>query len=189
MTTLAHHVERAGAASRTASARAGYPALAGALAVVAGAIHLAVVPEHLGDAPVLGGFFLVVGVGQLVLAALLQWTTRPWLLVPAIVVHVGLVMLYVVSRTADLPFVPAHDVGHTVEHLPIAGGVGNGIPIFPGSRIEEVTALDLGCQLVELTLVLVLTGLLPQRIRARIATLMLCAGLVALAARSTGLLV
>ena len=189
MTTLAHHVERAGAASRTASAGAGYPALAGALSLAAGMIHLTVVPQHLQEAHLLGVFFLVIGLGQLALAVVLQWTTRPWLLVSAIFAHVGLLLLYVVSRTADLPFVPAHDVGHTVEHLPIAGGVGNGIPVFPGSRIEEVTVLDLGCQLVELGLVLVLTGLLPQRTRARMGTLMLCAGLAALAGRATGLLV
>src|SRR3954447_7668305 len=124
MSTVAQYVERAGTATRTASARAGYPALAGALALVAGCVHLAVVPEHLDEAPLLGGFFLVVGVGQLALAVTLQWTTRPWLVVSAIVGHVGLLVLYVVSRTADLPFVPAHDIGHTVEHLPIAGGVG-----------------------------------------------------------------
>jgi len=189
VTAAVHAVEPLRAAVVPTRTWSGYPALAGALAVVAGLIHLDVVPEHLGEAPVLGGFFLLVGVAQLVFALAMTWTVKPWLLVPVIAAHVGLLMLYVVSRTADLPFVPPHDLGHTVQHLPIAGGVGNGLPIFPGSRMEEVGALDLGCQVVELGLVLVLTGLLPPRVRAHVATGMLCAGVAVLVARGTGLLV
>ena len=189
MTLALQFAERAGTATRTATARAGYPALAGALALVAGAIHLWVVPAHLAETPVLGVFFLLVGVLQVAFAVALRWTTKPRLLVPAICAHVGLLLVYVASRTAELPFVPAHDIGHTVEHLPIAGGVGNGIPILPGSRVEDVGWLDLGCQVVELGLVLVLTGLLPSRVRSRVGTLVLCAGVAVLAARATGLLV
>ncbi|MGY2874415.1 hypothetical protein ACVW00_001605 [Marmoricola sp. URHA0025 HA25] len=179
-----------GLAARARSAPAVHLVTAAGLAACAGVIHLAVVRDHLAEAPILGTFFLVVGVAQLGLAYLfLRRRTSPLLLVPAIGAHVGLLMLYVVSRTAELPFVPAHDIGHTVKHLPIAGGVGNGIPIFPGSRIEDVGWLDLGCQAVELGLVLVLTGLLPRRIRSRVGTAMLCVGVAALVARFTGLLV
>ena len=53
------------------------------------------------------------------------------------------------SRTAALPFLPAHDEGHD-EHLPVAGAAGNGVPIFPRSRIEPVGVLDMACLLAEL---------------------------------------
>lgn len=171
------------AADRTAP---GLRALAAACALVAGAVHLWVVPEHYEEAWVLGTFFVVVGSGQLVLAAVLRWVTATWFLVTAIVAHLSVIALYVVSRTAELPFVPPHT--HGGEHLPVFGGVGNGTPIYPGARIEDVGALDMLCLDAELGLVIALTAMLPSPLRGRLCTGMLGLGLTAIVARATGLL-
>jgi hypothetical protein len=60
--------------------------------------------------------------------------------VGAIWAHVGLIALYVASRTVDLAFLPAHhgEAGSSTSRSP--GGHGNGIPAYPGSRIEPVGA-------------------------------------------------
>lgn len=164
----------------------GLRALAAVCAAVAGGIHLWVVPEHYEEAWVLGTFFVLVGAGQLVLAAILRWVTATWFLVAAILANLGLIALYVVSRTAELPFVPPHT--HGGDHLPVFGGVGNGTPIYPGARIEGVGPLDMLCLDAELGLVIALTAMLPSPLRGRLCTGMLALGLTAFVARATGLL-
>ena len=136
-------------------------------ATLAGGIHLAVVPEHVTESWLFGAFFLGLGVGQLGLVGLLRHAMSARLVLAAIWAHVAVVMLYVASRTADLPFLPPHDVGHSVKHLPVAGGIGNGIPIYPGTRIEPVGALDVTCLLAELALITVLTARLDPVRRTR----------------------
>ena len=152
--------------------------IAGAAALAAGVIHLAVTPHHLVEAPVLGALFLLVGLGQVALALSFQLALGVRTLVLVVVAHVGVIAVYVTSRTVELPFMPPHDAGHDVRHLPVAGGVGNGVPIYPGSRIEQLGVLDLGCLAAELVLVLAVLALLPERWRARFSTaLALLAGL------------
>ncbi|MGO4258635.1 hypothetical protein [Marmoricola sp. RAF53] len=171
---------------RPATITPGLRILAAACAAVAGGIHLWVVPEHYQEAWVLGTFFVLVGAGQLVLAAVLRWVTATWFLVTALLANLGLIALYVVSRTAELPFVPPHT--HGGEHLPVFGGVGNGTPVYPGARIEGVGPLDMLCLDAELGLVIALTAMLPSPLRGRLCTGMLALGLTALVARATGLL-
>jgi len=108
-------------------------------------------------------------------------------LTTVIVGHLAVIGLYVASRTVDLPFIPPHDVGHDVEHLPVAGGVGNGVPVYPGSRVEPVGVLDVFCLVAELVLVAMLAGLLPARWRNGVTTAMVAVGLLALVARGVGL--
>ena len=80
------------------------------------------------------------------------------------VAHLGLVALYVLSRTRDLPFAPAHAAGGHVDADEVAaaapGGVGNGVPLYPGSRTEPVGVLDLVCIGAEVALVALLVGAL-----------------------------
>ncbi len=157
----------------------------GGAALAAGTIHLAVVPEHLGEVRTLGLLFLALGLGQVGLALLL-WGRRAargtTTLTAVVVLHLVVILLYLASRTVDLPFLPPHDAGHAVEHLPVAGGVGDGVPVYPGSRIEEVGVLDLACLFAELVLVGVVTSLLPERARSRVATLTASVALAALVA-------
>ena len=157
-------------------------------AVLAAGIHAAVVPEHLQESLLIGGFFVAVALGQFGLAAALRRRPPVLLAVVAIWAHVGLIALYVASRTVDLAFLPAHHGASRVEHLPVAGGHGNGIPAYPGSRIEPVGALDLICLAAELVLVGALLGLLPARLRSRTTTVLMILGVLAVLARAFGLL-
>ncbi len=163
--------------------------MAGQLAaVLAGGIHAAVVPEHLREAPLIGGFFLVVALGQFGLAAALRRRPPVLVVLGAVWAHVALIALYVASRTVDLPFLPPHHGGSSIEHLPVAGGVGNGIPAYPGSRIEPVGLLDVVCLGAEVVLLAALLGLLPTRLRSRTATALVVLGVGAVLARAGGLL-
>lgn len=139
-------------------------------AALAGSVHLAVAYPHFREHWTLGTFFLVLGLVQLGLVPLLRRPRPAYVLLAVVGAHLGVLVLYVASRTVDLPFVPPHDVGHEFGHLPVAGGVGNGIPVYPGSRIEEVGILDLVCLGAELALVAAVVSLLPVRLRAPVTT-------------------
>jgi hypothetical protein len=165
-----------------------YALVAAACAMLAGAIHLAVVPEHWDVARPMGVFFLAVGLAQLCLGGALGWRLRPVVLVMVIVANTAVMGLYVASRTVDLPFVPPHGADHSVSHLPVAGGRGNGVPVYPGSRIEPVGVVDLVCLVAELVLVVMLAGLLPRRWRNAVTSLMVLAGVLAAVLRGAGLL-
>ena len=154
---------------------------------VAGLIHLWVAPEHFQESWVVGTFFVVAGIGQLAFGvALVRGLGTRGLLV-GVAANAGLVCLYVLSRTVALPFLPAHDEGH-VEHLPVAGAAGNGVPIFPHSSIESVGLLDMTCLLAELALLVMLVALLPTNPRRVTANTLMGLGLLAVAARAVGVL-
>lgn len=137
---------------------------------LAGTIHLMVAVPHLAEAWWLGVAFAGLGLAQLLLAVLVSRPQPVRVLLVAIGGTAGVIALYVASRTTDLWFMPAHGVGHEIDHLPVAGGIGNGIPIYPGDRIEPVGPLDLTCLGAELVLLAILLAFLPARIRARIGS-------------------
>ena len=154
---------------------------------VAGLIHLWVAPEHFHESWVVGTFFVLAGTGQLAFGlALVRGLGTRGLLV-GVAANAGLVCLYVLSRTAALPFLPAHDEGH-VEHLPVEGAAGNGVPIFPRSSIESVGLLDMTCLLAELGLLAMLVALLPTNPRRVTTNALMGLGLLAVAARAVGVL-
>jgi hypothetical protein len=133
-------------------------------ALVAALAHVWVIPEHLAEWPLAALFFAVVALAQLILAVSLRRSP---------------------SRTVDLPFLP---LAHDMAHLPTAWGVGNGIPIFPGARIEEVGVPDLVCLGAELVTVVALCSLAGPAVR-RVATTGLCTlGVAMLVLRLTGVL-
>jgi hypothetical protein len=187
MSSLERGMQRTDTPGEAQSLRS-YLTVAQLAAVLAAGIHAAVVPEHLQESLLIGGFFVVVAVGQFGLAVALRRRPPVLLVVGAIWAHVGLIALYVASRTVDLAFLPAHHGGSSLEHLPVAGGHGNGIPTYPGSRIEPVGALDLICLAAELVLVGALLGLLPARLRSRTTTALMILGVLAVLARGVGLL-
>ena len=154
---------------------------------VAGLIHLWVAPEHFHESWVIGTFFVLAGLGQLTLGVALVTGLRARGLLVAVAANAGLVCLYVLSRTAALPFLPAHDEDH-VEHLPVAGAAGNGVPVLPRASIEEVGPLDMTCLLAELALLAVLVALLPTGPRRITTNTLMGLGLLAIAARAVGVL-
>ena len=161
--------------------------VAAAAAAVAGLGHLVAMPAHFPVSWAVGLFFLTVGCAQVVLAAVLvieELSTRAKCAVA--LAHLALIGLYVASRTRDLPFVPLHTSAGHVNPADVAaaapGGNGNGLPVYPGSRVEPVGALDVLAVAAELVLVVALLAMVPARARGRVldVAVVLGAGLVLL---------
>jgi FtsP/CotA-like multicopper oxidase with cupredoxin domain len=115
---------------------------AAALTAGAGAIHLAVVPDHLHEYLLFGIFFAVVGAAQLGAAAAMVRPTRR-LQAGLAIGQLLLVALWLVSRTTGLPIGPE--------------------PWTP----EEIGVADVICIALELLAVAVLVGLLVRAPRRR----------------------
>lgn len=188
MSVLDHRPAARATGEPHGASREKYVVTAQLSAVLAAGIHLAVVPEHLSESVLIAVFFAVVALAQFALVVALRWRLPVSVLVTTIGAHGALIALYVASRTVDLPFMPAHHGGDLVKHLPVATGVGNGIPAYPGSRIEPVGVLDVTCLVAELVLMAALAGLLPARARAHVTSAMVVLGLIAVVGRSIGLL-
>src|SRR3954451_4526133 len=122
--------EEAGTGAESLSRDAAYAAVAGCCAIVAGAIHAFVAPAHFAESWYAGTFFVVLAAAQVALAMALRWRLPVFVLVSAVLGHLGVLALYVVSRTRDLPFVPVHINGQHVNHLPAVRGIGNGVPVY-----------------------------------------------------------
>jgi FtsP/CotA-like multicopper oxidase with cupredoxin domain len=131
-------------ATRLPGPRPGPVALLAAAALTAGsgAVHLAVVPDHLTEYTLFGIFFAVVGLAQLgVGAAVLVRPGRRLLAVAA--AQALLVGLWLMSRTTGLPVGPA--------------------PWRP----EEIGFADVACVLLEVASIAVLVGLVARGPRVR----------------------
>jgi hypothetical protein len=156
--------------------------LAAAAALTAAGIHLSVAPEHLREWWVYGAFFVTVTVAQVALALLILQSSRLLVVLGGIWGTVALIGIYVASRTTGLPLTPPGGHVHVqVHHLPVAGGIGNGIPVIPGlseSNVESIGSLDLAALGAELLLVVVLVALLPVAAR-RLTTNLMLGGAVA----------
>lgn len=192
MTVLSSPVAHA----RATTGHAHVPGVAGATAATlllgAAAIHAVVTPPHLQEWLPAGLFFATLTVLQTVLAVLLLGDVT----VPRILVTlwstVGVLLLYVWSRTTGLPFAPvdAHEhaggshVGHAV------GGIGNGVPNLPGtpapSSVEAVGTPDLIASGAEVVLVILLAAMLPRRMRTATTTTLLVLGAALFTWRALG---
>ena len=139
MTLLVGDMQRTDSPKEAQSLRS-YLTVGQLAAVLAAGIHAAVVPEHLQESLLIGSFFVVVAIGQFGLAAALRRRPPLLVVVAAIWAHVGLIALYVASRTVDLPFLPPHHGASSVQHLPVAGGHGNGIPAYPAAKPDHLRA-------------------------------------------------
>lgn len=160
---------------------------AGAAAALAGGIHLAVVPEHLEGPPTVPAFFLVVGMAQLVVAAVLVvGSLRASSLMGLIAAHVALIGLYVASRTVDLPFLAPHQHGQHGGPEAAPGAVGNGIPVYPGARVEPVGVLDAVCVGAEVVLVVLLLARVPDTWRRATLNVLALVGIGAVGLRLLG---
>lgn len=114
--------------SGTATAPAASSALtAGRVAVIgsvlAALIHYAVVPEHLSEWWVYGVFFSAVGMFQLIWAVLAYTGNERPLLLTGLVVNLGVLALWAVSRTAGLPFGPDAGEAEAFGVLDVLSGV------------------------------------------------------------------
>jgi FtsP/CotA-like multicopper oxidase with cupredoxin domain len=79
---------------------------AAAFTASAGAIHLAVVPDHFEEYVPFGLFFLAVGLAQMAAAAAILYRPCRRLLLALAAANAGLLALWLVSRTSGLPIGP-----------------------------------------------------------------------------------
>ena len=138
----------------------------------AGGIHLAVTPEHLEHWWVFGAFFIVTGVFQLGYAAVVLRRTSWPVALTGIVVNLGIVLIWVVSRTRGLPITPPEDITrHEGTHL-----------------IEGVGPADLAATGAELVVVCLLVTFLPPPMRRVTVNVLLATGVGLWALRLSGVL-
>jgi len=132
---------------------------AAALSLLAAAIHLWVVPDHLEEWWGYGAFFVVLATAQgLYALGLLRWPTRSIFLLGA-AGNLAVAILWLVTRTTGVPLLGPH-----------AGG------------LEGVGVLDLACTLGEVGIVVVLGALamrgLPTERRIQIAVVLAASSLL-----------
>jgi hypothetical protein len=138
----------------------------------AGGIHLAVTPEHLEHWWVFGTFFIVTGVFQLAFAGVVLRRTSWPVALTGIAVNLGIVLIWVVSRTRGLPISPPEDItAHEGTHL-----------------IEGVGPADLAATGAELVVVCLLVTFLPARMRRVTVDVLLATGVGLWALRLSGVL-
>jgi hypothetical protein len=160
MSTIVERGAVAGAArtrtrSRSRSAATSLAALtAASFSLSAGLVHLAYTRTHWLIWLPYGLFFLGTGVAQMLLAGVLAVRRPPaWLTLGGIAMNLGIIGMYVVSRTAY------------------------GAPIGPmRGHAELPTPVDMATTAGEFVTVVALLMLLPQRIARHTTTLLLLAG-------------
>ncbi|MGA8045246.1 MAG: hypothetical protein WCA30_03175 [Dermatophilaceae bacterium] len=138
--------------------------------VVAGAIHLVVAPHHREEWWVFGAFFVVIGAFQLAFAPVVLRRPSRSVTMTGIAVNLGVVLIWVVSRTTGLPISPPEDItSHEGVHL-----------------IEGVGVADLAATGAELGVVCLLVTMLPPHARRLTANLLLATGVCLWALRLSG---
>jgi hypothetical protein len=154
--------------SEAARSRSTTVDIAIALTAAAAFAHAVTAPSHYDWWPASGVFFVVVAVAQAVLAlALLRPAVSSRVVMVGVWATVGLIVLYVYSRTIGIwfaPGVPAHGASPQPGQALIPDGD------------KHVGPLDLFTLIVQVALVVILLGLLPERQRARTANRLLYAG-------------
>jgi hypothetical protein len=81
--------------------------VAAALSLFAGAIHLAALPEHLGESVWFGAFFLCSGAFQIASGIRMRTRPTPGLATTVALANAAVVGLWVLSRTEGVPVGPA----------------------------------------------------------------------------------
>jgi uncharacterized membrane protein HdeD (DUF308 family) len=76
---------------------------AAALSIMAGAVHLAALPEHISESALFGAFFLLSGAFQIATGFALRSVSSRALISLVAVVNAGIVALWIVSRTKGVP--------------------------------------------------------------------------------------
>ena len=119
--------------------------VASGLSLATAAIHLWAVPEHLSEWWGYGAFFVAAALLQGLLAVALLRSPSRGLLLSGAFANLGVVALYVVTRTAGIPFVGPH-----------------------AGEVHVAGALDLTATAAELALVVVLVALAREVLKARL---------------------
>jgi hypothetical protein len=136
--------------------------LTAALSLAAGYVHLAYSESHFQEWWGYGAFFVVAANLQALYAALLVWRPRAWQPLVGIAGNLGIVVVYVISRT-------------------------NGIPLGPHRRVvEEAGAIDWATTAAQVAIVGALIAMLDGRQRRWIINGLMLLGALAWLLRLTG---
>jgi hypothetical protein len=139
------------------------------LSVAAALAHAVTTPDHLRRWLASGVFFALLALAQGGFAAhLYRHRASPRVIMLGVWGNMSVIVLYVVSRTAGLPFAPPI-TAHGAPNDP-------GRAVIPGA-VEQVGSLDLFSLIVELLLILTLVSLLPARQRRRTTNGLMWGGL------------
>jgi hypothetical protein len=139
------------------------------MSTAAALAHLVAAPSHFTWWPASGVFFVALGVGQLAYAVLLWRGVTPSRVVLAgLWGTVGVILLYVASRTVGLPMTPPVPF-HGGRWVPGRSMVPNGA--------KYVGPLDVFTVIAELLLLITLLSMLPKRAKARTANRLMWIGL------------
>jgi hypothetical protein len=114
--------------------------------VVAGWIHLVLVPEHIEEAMVLGLGFLAAAIVQIGLAIVVVWRPMSWVFAAAVAVNAILIAIYAYAVVVGLPFEGGHEAMESAGLV-----VGNGEPIELSaavSKVAEIAALATALRLL-----------------------------------------
>ncbi len=144
-----------------------YPAAAVVVAMASlasAAIHLEVVPEHREEWWVFGAFFAALAVVQVLTAALVLWWPRQSILAGVAGLNVGVVLLWLVSRTSGLPIGPPVPDFTAGLGDPSKGGYGEHAAGVP----ESIGTLDVTSTVLEFVAVVAICALLPARLRSHV---------------------
>ena len=142
--------------------------------------HFVAAPSHYTWWPAAGVFFVVLGVAQSTCAVvLLRGGGTPWFVLAAIWGTVGVILVYIMSRTIGLPMSPPVPF-HGGRWVPGRSAVPNGA--------KYVGPLDVFTLVAELVLVVALLSTLPSRWKLRTVNQLMWLGLVLWGAAVAGLL-
>jgi hypothetical protein len=97
--------------------------VAGVLSLPAAVVHLAVCPEHFGEAALYGVFFAVVAVAQVVWPWLAVVRPQRWVLAAGLVGNLAIFMLWAVTRTIGIPLGPESGEVEAVGLLDVVSAV------------------------------------------------------------------
>jgi hypothetical protein len=126
---------------------------AAGLSLLAAWVHLAYTASHWRDWWAYGAFFLAMGIFQALCApALVRWPRSAWVALAAIAGNLGIVGMYVLSRTAGVPMGPHSGV------------------------VEDAGAIDLAVTAAEVAIVACLLTALRARPRRLVVDVLLAGG-------------
>jgi len=152
----------ASAPGRGAAETARLAAPAAVLSMVGAWVHFAYMTSHWDDWWAYGLFFLAMGIGQGLFAALILLRQSPWLLVAGIAGNLAIIGMYVWSRTWGIPLGP---------HIGV---------------VEHSKATDLATTAAEIVLVGVLLAMAGSGLRRAVINTLLVAGVALWVLRLTG---
>lgn len=167
--TVTFETGRASSGDRTTPRRSLTVDVAIVCSAFAALAHFVAAPSHYTWWPAAGVFFVALGFAQSVSAVtLLRGVRAPWFLLAAIWGTVGVILIYVVSRTIGLPMSPP---------VPFHGGRWvPGRSIVPNGA-KYVGPLDILTLVAEILVVVALLSVMPRPMKDRTMNRLLWIGL------------